>query len=103
MSMPTHCALQDANGAVQELEVECMPIEKTEKPKGFIQWVSQPIFCEVRIYDRLYLSALFTLSHLHCPFVPYVPYVLFFCSFVPRGYAVRTPIKITPLARECCE
>ena len=38
---------------MQELEVECAPIENAPKPKGFIQWVSDPIFCEIRLYERL--------------------------------------------------
>ena len=33
--------------------MECAPIENAPKPKGFIQWLSDPIFCEIRLYERL--------------------------------------------------
>lgn len=44
---------QDAQGKVVELEVTCSSSETTEKPKAFIHWVSQPLVCEVRLYERL--------------------------------------------------
>ncbi|XP_054634914.1 glutamine--tRNA ligase [Dunckerocampus dactyliophorus] len=47
--------IKDAQGKVVELEVSCCSSEKTEKPKAFIHWVSQPLVCEVRIYERLFL------------------------------------------------
>ncbi len=44
---------QDAQGKVVELEVSCCSSETAEKPKAFIHWVSQPLVCEVRLYERL--------------------------------------------------
>lgn len=44
---------QDAQGKVAELEVSCCSSETAEKPKAFIHWVSQPLVCEVRLYERL--------------------------------------------------
>uniref|UniRef100_A0A3P8X3B2 glutamine--tRNA ligase n=1 Tax=Cynoglossus semilaevis TaxID=244447 RepID=A0A3P8X3B2_CYNSE len=42
-------------GKVVELEVTCSTSEAAEKPKAFIHWVSQPLECEVRLYERLFL------------------------------------------------
>lgn len=44
---------QDTQGKVVELEVTCCSSETAEKPKAFIHWVSEPLVCEVRLYDRL--------------------------------------------------
>lgn len=44
---------QDAQGKVVELQVNCCSSEVAEKPKAFIHWVSQPLVCEVRLYERL--------------------------------------------------
>ncbi|XP_004537348.1 probable glutamine--tRNA ligase [Ceratitis capitata] len=41
-------------GEVLELICECKLAEQAEKPKAFIQWVSQPIKIEVRLYDLLF-------------------------------------------------
>lgn len=46
---------KDASGQVQELVCTCESTEKATKPKGFIQWVSNPIEIEVRLYDSLFL------------------------------------------------
>lgn len=43
-----------AAGQVSELICECQPTEKAEKPKAFIQWVSQPMQIEVRLYELLF-------------------------------------------------
>lgn len=45
---------KDASGHITELICECQSTEKAEKPKAFIQWVSQPIQIEVRLYDLLF-------------------------------------------------
>ena len=38
-----------------ELQVSAIPIDKVEKkPKAFIHWVSRPVECEVRLYERLF-------------------------------------------------
>nr|XP_056709605.1 glutamine--tRNA ligase [Euleptes europaea] len=47
--------IKDTSGHVQELEVTCMKSEVAEKPKAFIHWVSDPLVCEVRQYERLFL------------------------------------------------
>ncbi|XP_015277607.1 PREDICTED: glutamine--tRNA ligase [Gekko japonicus] len=47
--------IKDASGRVQELEVTCTKSEAAEKPKAFIHWVSDPLGCEVRQYERLFL------------------------------------------------
>lgn len=46
--------IKDAQGKVVELEVNCCSSETAEKPKAFIHWVSQPLVCEVRLYERLF-------------------------------------------------
>lgn len=46
--------IKDAAGNVQELEVTCQKAEEAEKPRAFIHWVSKPVSCEVRLYDRLF-------------------------------------------------
>ncbi|XP_037555355.1 glutamine--tRNA ligase isoform X1 [Dermacentor silvarum] len=46
--------IKDAAGDVQELEVTCQKAEDAEKPRAFIHWVSKPVNCEVRLYDRLF-------------------------------------------------
>uniref|UniRef100_A0A1A7YBV8 Glutamine--tRNA ligase n=1 Tax=Iconisemion striatum TaxID=60296 RepID=A0A1A7YBV8_9TELE len=47
--------IKDSQGKVVGLEVTCCSSETAEKPKAFIHWVSQPLVCEVRLYERLFL------------------------------------------------
>uniref|UniRef100_W5NB53 Glutamine--tRNA ligase n=1 Tax=Lepisosteus oculatus TaxID=7918 RepID=W5NB53_LEPOC len=47
--------IKDASGSVVELEVTCTKTDAAEKPKAFIHWVSEPLPCEIRLYDRLFL------------------------------------------------
>uniref|UniRef100_A0A674ID92 Glutamine--tRNA ligase n=1 Tax=Terrapene triunguis TaxID=2587831 RepID=A0A674ID92_9SAUR len=47
--------VKDAGGQVMELEVTCTKSDAAEKPKAFIHWVSEPLVCEVRLYERLFL------------------------------------------------
>ncbi|KAJ8257376.1 hypothetical protein GJAV_G00184940 [Gymnothorax javanicus] len=47
--------IKDASGQIVELEVSCTSSDTAEKPKAFIHWVSQPLLCEVRVYERLFL------------------------------------------------
>ncbi|XP_030639799.1 glutamine--tRNA ligase isoform X2 [Chanos chanos] len=47
--------IKDGSGKVVELEVTCASSDSVEKPKAFIHWVSQPLQCEVRLYERLFL------------------------------------------------
>lgn len=46
---------QDISGKVVELEVSCASTDVAEKPMAFIHWVGQPLPCEVRIYERLWV------------------------------------------------
>jgi len=46
---------KNADGVVSELQVKCAAADKAEKkPKAFIHWVSAPVTCEVRLYERLF-------------------------------------------------
>ncbi|NXH40255.1 SYQ ligase, partial [Dicaeum eximium] len=47
--------IKDISGRVIELEVTCTKSDVAEKPKAFIHWVSVPLACEVRLYERLFL------------------------------------------------
>ncbi|XP_053576782.1 glutamine--tRNA ligase [Bombina bombina] len=47
--------VKDESGKVIELEVTCVRSDASDKPKAFIHWVSDPLQCEVRLYDRLFL------------------------------------------------
>ena len=45
---------QDPSGAVSEIEVSCeKSSDVANKPKAFIHWVSSPLTCEIRLYERL--------------------------------------------------
>ena len=48
---------KDVNGSVTEISVTCSLAKDADKPKAWIHWVSQPIECEVRLYERLFLHA----------------------------------------------
>lgn len=41
-------------GDVMELKATCAPSDANNKPKAFIQWVSNPLNIEVRLYERLF-------------------------------------------------
>ncbi|KAH8382986.1 hypothetical protein KR009_006156 [Drosophila setifemur] len=43
-----------ATGEVVELICSTQSAEQAEKPKAFVQWVSQPIQLEVRLYEQLF-------------------------------------------------
>ncbi|XP_057212200.1 glutamine--tRNA ligase [Triplophysa rosa] len=47
--------IKDGSGKVSELEVTCASSDSVDKPKAFIHWVSEPLQCEVRLYERLFL------------------------------------------------
>ena len=47
----------DARGAITEIKVSCSLAAAADKPKAWIHWVSQPIECELRLYERLFLHA----------------------------------------------
>lgn len=44
---------QSGSGEVAEILVTCAKLTEKNKPKGFIQWVSNGIEIEVRLYERL--------------------------------------------------
>ncbi|PIK47504.1 putative glutamine--tRNA ligase [Apostichopus japonicus] len=46
--------VRDSSGQVTTLEANLAELNQENKPKAFIHWVSDPIKCEVRIYDRLF-------------------------------------------------
>ncbi len=45
---------KDSAGNVLELICSCENVDKAEKPKAFIQWVSNPLEIEVRLYEKLF-------------------------------------------------
>ncbi|XP_069795586.1 glutamine--tRNA ligase isoform X1 [Narcine bancroftii] len=47
--------IKDNDGKVVELEVMCQKSDLGEKPKAFIHWVSNPLTCELRLYETLFL------------------------------------------------
>eukprot|EP00112_Aurelia_sp_Birch-Aquarium-sp1_P006551 Seg1720.10 transcript_id=Seg1720.10/GoldUCD/mRNA.D3Y31 product="Glutamine-tRNA ligase" protein_id=Seg1720.10/GoldUCD/D3Y31 len=46
--------VKNDDGSIKELHVTCEDSKSAPKPKAFIHWVSCPLECEVRIYDRLF-------------------------------------------------
>lgn len=47
--------VKDKSGEVVEVIVTAVSVESVEKkPKAFIHWVSDPVECEVRLYERLF-------------------------------------------------
>lgn len=46
--------VKDSSGKIVELLVNCESTETAQKPKAFIHWVSSPLTCEVRLYERLF-------------------------------------------------
>jgi glutaminyl-tRNA synthetase len=45
--------VKDENGKLKELIATCTKTSDSVKPKGWIQWVSNPVEIEVRLYDKL--------------------------------------------------
>ncbi|KAM7535093.1 hypothetical protein Aperf_G00000096583 [Anoplocephala perfoliata] len=45
---------KDAEGKVTSISVTASPVSAENKPKAFIHWVSDPLKCELRLYDRLF-------------------------------------------------
>ena len=45
--------IKNADGSVKELTATITKISDTVKPKGFIQWVSNGVRFETRLYDKL--------------------------------------------------
>ncbi|XP_012939846.1 glutamine--tRNA ligase [Aplysia californica] len=46
--------VKDSLGTPTELVVTCKMADDVPKPKAFIHWVSDPLRCEVRVYERLF-------------------------------------------------
>lgn len=47
---------RENDGQAAEIDVECCPVEKADKPKAFVHWVGgQPLAVEVRLYERLFV------------------------------------------------
>lgn len=46
--------IKDSNGKITEIVATCSKTTDANKPKGFIQWVSQPIEIEIRLFDKLF-------------------------------------------------
>ncbi|XP_078066146.1 glutamine--tRNA ligase [Mustelus asterias] len=47
--------IKNKNGKVVELEATCQKSDSAQKPNAFIHWVSNPLICELRLYERLFL------------------------------------------------
>lgn len=47
-------AVKSSDGSISELKVNSEPVSSTNKPKAFIQWVSNPVSVQVRLYERLF-------------------------------------------------
>lgn len=60
--LSSYCILKDKNGRVEEIHVVMEKLSDTgRKPRAFIHWVTQPLLCEVRLYEKLYVSSLVAL------------------------------------------
>jgi len=46
--------VKDSCGGITEVHVTCEDSATCAKPKAFVHWVSNPLKCEVRLYDRLF-------------------------------------------------
>ncbi|XP_066933052.1 glutamine--tRNA ligase-like [Clytia hemisphaerica] len=46
--------IKDSTGEVIELKVTAEDSKDVKKPKAFIHWVSNPLKCEVRLYNKLF-------------------------------------------------
>ncbi|KAK4303860.1 hypothetical protein Pmani_024160 [Petrolisthes manimaculis] len=46
--------IRNTLGGIDHLKVICQKLTDSNKPKTFIQWVSKPLKCEVRLYERLF-------------------------------------------------
>lgn len=46
--------VKKSDQSISEIKVSAEPVSNTNKPKAFVQWVSNPTTIEVRLYDRLF-------------------------------------------------
>jgi len=56
---------RNPDGSIAELVALCTKTSDSVKPKGFIQWVSHPLKCEVRLIEKLLIIFLFSFYILH--------------------------------------
>jgi len=47
--------IKNSKGDILELHATCEASGSVTKPKAFIHWVSNPLHCEVRLYEKLFL------------------------------------------------
>ncbi|GBN04777.1 Glutamine--tRNA ligase [Araneus ventricosus] len=45
---------KDENNQIIEVQTIGTPVAVSKRPKAFIHWVSEPVTCEVRLYERLF-------------------------------------------------
>jgi len=44
---------KNADGSVAEIIATCAKTGDGVKPKGYIQWVANPLICEIRLIEKL--------------------------------------------------
>lgn len=77
--------VQNSDGEVIELHAHCHPHNSGTKPKAYIHWVSDPLQCTVRLYDKLYAGCLHVaLDNVYCH--------MQVCVWGPRGCSRWPPI-----------
>jgi glutaminyl-tRNA synthetase len=52
--------IRNPDGSIAELVALCTKTSDSVKPKGFIQWVSHPLKCEVRLIEKLLLKTFYS-------------------------------------------
>lgn len=60
----TYKKCHQEGGRVTQLDVSCELVSSSNKPKGFIHWVADPVKVEVRLYDRLYVVIKFKFTYI---------------------------------------
>ncbi len=54
---------RNAAGEIAEIRVTARPSSEGSKPKAFVHWVSDPLICTVRLYERLYVCYIYSNVH----------------------------------------
>uniref|UniRef100_A0A6A7FZU9 glutamine--tRNA ligase n=1 Tax=Hirondellea gigas TaxID=1518452 RepID=A0A6A7FZU9_9CRUS len=49
------CAVNKQGDEILSIDATCEEVSVSNKPKAFIHWVAEPVKCQVRLYDRLFL------------------------------------------------
>ncbi|XP_068237763.1 probable glutamine--tRNA ligase [Palaemon carinicauda] len=73
--------IRTPSGEVDYLKVTCEAVSEDNKPRSFIHWVAQPVKCEVRLYEQLFLH--------ECPEDPAVVPGGFLSDINPNSLAVK--------------